>query len=146
MFWGLVKVSFLLFFPLLPFEFFKISFTFFMYQFMLQFQVQLRNELLVTHCDMFTNLVAGESGNGSDEMEKLYIHLKEASLSPIGDRKPSTKREFRASFVKRCKNHTVNDKLHLIRALNSTLKVRVWWFCIEPSQHILKAKMYWFYK
>jgi len=57
-------------------------------------------------------------------MEKLYIHLKEASLSPIGDRKPSTKREFRASFIKRCKNQTVNDKLHLIRALNSTLKVR----------------------
>ncbi|XP_054894357.1 connector enhancer of kinase suppressor of ras 3-like isoform X1 [Poeciliopsis prolifica] len=63
------------------------------------------------------------AGNrGSDEMEKLYIHLKEASLSPIGDRKPSTKREFRASFVKRCKNQTVNDKLHHIRALNSTLK------------------------
>ncbi|XP_055012421.1 interactor protein for cytohesin exchange factors 1 isoform X1 [Boleophthalmus pectinirostris] len=58
----------------------------------------------------------------SDELEKLYIHLKEASLSPIGDRKPSTKREFRASFIKRSKNHTVNDKLHLIRTLNSTLK------------------------
>lgn len=64
----------------------------------------------------------GGDGNGSDEMEKLYIHLKEASLSPIGDRKPSTKREFRASFVKRCKNNTVNDKLHHIRTLNSTLK------------------------
>ncbi|XP_076017712.1 interactor protein for cytohesin exchange factors 1 isoform X2 [Genypterus blacodes] len=58
----------------------------------------------------------------SDEMEKLYIHLKEASLSPIGHRKPSTKREFRASFIKRCKNHTVNDRLHLVRTLNSTLK------------------------
>lgn len=62
--------------------------------------------------------------NISDEMEKLYIHLKEASLSPIGDRKPSTKREFRASFIKRCKNHVVNDRLHRIRTLNSTLKVR----------------------
>ncbi|XP_076605017.1 interactor protein for cytohesin exchange factors 1 isoform X2 [Chaetodon auriga] len=61
-------------------------------------------------------------GTSSDEMEKLYIHLKEASLSPIGDRKPSTKREFRASFVKRCKNQAVNDRLHLIRTLNSTLK------------------------
>lgn len=60
----------------------------------------------------------------SDEMEKLYIHLKEASLSPIGDRKPSTKREFRASFIKRCKNNVVNDRLHHIRMLNSTLKVR----------------------
>ncbi|XP_061897104.1 connector enhancer of kinase suppressor of ras 3-like isoform X1 [Entelurus aequoreus] len=64
----------------------------------------------------------GDQSTSSDEMEKLYIHLKEACLSPIGDRKPSTKREFRASFIKRCKNHTVNDKLHLIRTLNSTLK------------------------
>ncbi|CAG5866279.1 unnamed protein product [Menidia menidia] len=66
--------------------------------------------------------VAGGHGNSSDEMEKLYIHLKEASLSPIGDRKPSTKREFRASFIKRCKNKNVNDRLHVIRVLNSTLK------------------------
>lgn len=56
-------------------------------------------------------------------MERLYIHLKQASLSPIGDRKPSTKRDFRASFIKRCKNQDINEKLHLIRTLNSTLKV-----------------------
>lgn len=68
----------------------------------------------------------------SDELEKLYIHLKEASLSPIGDRKPSTKREFRASFIKRSKNHTVNDKLHLVRTLNSTLKSK------EADLHILE--------
>uniref|UniRef100_A0A668AA35 PH domain-containing protein n=1 Tax=Myripristis murdjan TaxID=586833 RepID=A0A668AA35_9TELE len=66
----------------------------------------------------------GDQETNSDEMERLYIHLKEASLSPIGDRKPSTKRDFRASFIKRCKNRTVNDKLHLIRTLNSTLKAK----------------------
>uniref|UniRef100_A0A3Q3M719 PH domain-containing protein n=1 Tax=Labrus bergylta TaxID=56723 RepID=A0A3Q3M719_9LABR len=66
----------------------------------------------------------GHHGNSSDEMEKLYIHLKEASLSPIGDRKPSTKREFRASFIKRSKNQTVNNRLHLVRTLNSTLKAK----------------------
>ncbi|KAM9777476.1 connector enhancer of kinase suppressor of ras 3 [Neosynchiropus ocellatus] len=69
--------------------------------------------------------VVGDEGlqmNNTDEMEKLYIDLKQASLSPIGDRKPSTKREFRASFVRRCKDKTVNDRLHLIRTLNSTLK------------------------
>lgn len=59
----------------------------------------------------------------ADEMERLYIDLKRASLSPTGERKPSTKREFRASFIKRCKNHAVNEKLHLMRTLNSTLKV-----------------------
>ncbi|KAJ7988975.1 hypothetical protein DPEC_G00314760 [Dallia pectoralis] len=60
----------------------------------------------------------------SDEMEKLYIHLKQASLSPIGERKPSTKRDFRASFIKRCKNPDINDRLHIIRTLNSTLKAK----------------------
>ncbi|KAM4541378.1 connector enhancer of kinase suppressor of ras 3-like isoform 1-T1 [Fundulus diaphanus] len=72
--------------------------------------------------DVLGAQIESKCENSSDEMEKLYIHLKEASLSPIGDRKPSTKREFRASFVKRCKNQTVNDKLHHIRALKSTLK------------------------
>ncbi|XP_055720481.1 connector enhancer of kinase suppressor of ras 3-like isoform X1 [Salvelinus fontinalis] len=60
----------------------------------------------------------------ADEMERLYIHIKQANLSPIGDRKPSTKRDFRASFIKRCKNQDINEKLHLIRTLNSTLKAK----------------------
>lgn len=72
--------------------------------------------------DPGTHDVEEDRASLSDELEKLYIHLKEASLSPIGDRKPSTKREFRASFIKRSKNRTVNDKLHLVRTLNSTLK------------------------
>ncbi|XP_064148513.1 interactor protein for cytohesin exchange factors 1 isoform X8 [Loxodonta africana] len=58
-----------------------------------------------------------------DEMEKLYKSLEQASLSPLGDRRPSTKKELRKSFVKRCKNPSINEKLHKIRTLNSTLKV-----------------------
>lgn len=72
-----------------------------------------------------TFLFLPKAATNSDEMEKLYIHLKEASLSPTGQRKPSTKREFRASFIKRCKNQTLNDRLHQIRTLNSTLKVHI---------------------
>uniref|UniRef100_A0A671KM22 Uncharacterized protein n=1 Tax=Sinocyclocheilus anshuiensis TaxID=1608454 RepID=A0A671KM22_9TELE len=60
-----------------------------------------------------------------DEMERLYLHLKRASLSPTGERKPSSKWELRASFIKRSKNQTLNEKIHLIRTLNSTLKVRL---------------------
>uniref|UniRef100_W5NJN1 Uncharacterized protein n=1 Tax=Lepisosteus oculatus TaxID=7918 RepID=W5NJN1_LEPOC len=60
----------------------------------------------------------------SDEMEKLYIHLKQASLSPIGERKPSTKKDFRKSFIKRSRNQDVNEKLHHVRSLNSTLKAK----------------------
>lgn len=80
-------------------------------------------------------------GTDSDEMQRLYIHLKEASLSPTGQRKPSTKREFRASFIKRCKNHTLNDRLHLIRTLNSTLKVhtptRVFFTQVSEKKKVL---------
>ncbi|XP_054346534.1 interactor protein for cytohesin exchange factors 1 isoform X1 [Pongo pygmaeus] len=59
-----------------------------------------------------------------DEMEKLYKSLEQASLSPLGDRRPSTKKELRKSFVKRCKNPSINEKLHKIRTLNSTLKCK----------------------
>ncbi|XP_053149391.1 interactor protein for cytohesin exchange factors 1 isoform X2 [Hemicordylus capensis] len=59
-----------------------------------------------------------------DEMEKLYKSLEQACLSPIGDRRPSTKKELRKSFIKRSKNPSVNEKLHKIRALNSTLKCK----------------------
>lgn len=59
-----------------------------------------------------------------DEMEKLYKSLEEASLSPIGDRRPSSKIELRKSFIKRSKNPSVNEKLHKIRTLNSTLKCK----------------------
>ncbi|XP_067273059.1 interactor protein for cytohesin exchange factors 1 [Pseudorasbora parva] len=66
----------------------------------------------------------GNDSPPSDEMEMLYLHLKEASLSPTGALQPSTKRDFRSSFIRRCKNETVNEKLHLIRVLNSTLKAK----------------------
>ncbi|XP_031721788.1 connector enhancer of kinase suppressor of ras 3-like [Anarrhichthys ocellatus] len=56
-----------------------------------------------------------------DEMESLYNHLRAASLSPIGR---SSQRDFRASFVRRCQNDKVNDKLHLLRILSSTLKAK----------------------
>lgn len=59
-----------------------------------------------------------------DELERLYLHLKRASLSPTGVWKPTSKWELRASFIKRCKNQTLNEKIHTIRALNSTLKAK----------------------
>ncbi|XP_041721389.1 interactor protein for cytohesin exchange factors 1 isoform X1 [Coregonus clupeaformis] len=62
----------------------------------------------------------GKEEGTSDEMEALYIHLKHARLSPTGE----LKRDFRASFIQRCKNDQVNNKLHLVRTLNSTLKAK----------------------
>ncbi|NXO05334.1 ICEF1 protein, partial [Rhinopomastus cyanomelas] len=59
-----------------------------------------------------------------DEMERLYKSLEQASLSPIGDRRLSTKKELRKSFIRRSKNPSINEKLHKIRVLNSTLKCK----------------------
>ncbi|XP_076872227.1 connector enhancer of kinase suppressor of ras 3-like [Brachyhypopomus gauderio] len=60
----------------------------------------------------------------SDELEMLYLHLKRASLSPSGALQPSTKRDYRSSFIRRCKDDAINEKLHLVRTLNSTLKAK----------------------
>ncbi|XP_018599216.1 interactor protein for cytohesin exchange factors 1 isoform X1 [Scleropages formosus] len=59
-----------------------------------------------------------------DEMERLYNNLKRSNLYPTGAYKPSTERDFKTSFIKRCKNEAMNEKLHLIRTLRSTLKAK----------------------
>ncbi|XP_078260840.1 interactor protein for cytohesin exchange factors 1 isoform X2 [Rhinoraja longicauda] len=63
-----------------------------------------------------------EQPQSSDEMQQLYKSLEQASLSPIGEYRASTKRDFRRSFIKRSKNPIVNERLHKFRTLNSTLK------------------------
>lgn len=73
-------------------------------------------------------------------MERLYKSLEQASLSPIGDRRLSTKKELRKSFIKRSKNPSINEKLHKIRMLNSTLKVSLQ---ILPSKAWEKKKSGW---
>ncbi|XP_035986292.1 connector enhancer of kinase suppressor of ras 2 isoform X2 [Fundulus heteroclitus] len=54
----------------------------------------------------------------TDEMESLYRRLKAARLSPMGQK------DFRASFIRRSPNEQVNEKLHLLRILSSTLKAK----------------------
>ncbi|XP_036379619.1 connector enhancer of kinase suppressor of ras 2 isoform X1 [Megalops cyprinoides] len=65
-----------------------------------------------------------EEREGIDGLQELYRSLEQASLSAFGEQRPSTKQEFRRSFVKRCNDPVVNDKLHRIRALRSTLKAK----------------------
>ncbi|XP_039530334.1 connector enhancer of kinase suppressor of ras 3-like isoform X2 [Pimephales promelas] len=78
---------------------------------------------LLTSNDTGPETLDGQEGT-DDEMERLYMHLKRASLSPTGERKPSSKWELRTSFIKRCRNQMLNEKIHLIRTLNSTLKAK----------------------
>ncbi|NXD22364.1 CNKR2 kinase, partial [Spelaeornis formosus] len=65
-----------------------------------------------------------ETEETTDGLQELYRTLEEASLSAFGEQRPSTKQEFRKSFVKRCNDPVINEKLHHIRVLKSTLKVR----------------------
>nr|XP_023689768.1 connector enhancer of kinase suppressor of ras 2-like [Paramormyrops kingsleyae] len=59
-----------------------------------------------------------------DGLQELYQTLEQASLSAFGEQRPFSKQEFRRSFVKRCNNPVINEKLHHIRILRSTLKAK----------------------
>ncbi|XP_066476581.1 connector enhancer of kinase suppressor of ras 2 isoform X2 [Tiliqua scincoides] len=60
----------------------------------------------------------------ADSLQDLYRSLELASLSPLGDRQISTTVEYKKSFIKRCSDPVVNEKLHQLRILKSTLKAR----------------------
>ncbi|XP_035398209.1 connector enhancer of kinase suppressor of ras 2 isoform X4 [Cygnus atratus] len=60
----------------------------------------------------------------ANSLQDLYRALEQASLSPLGDRRISTKLEYKKSFIKRCSDPVVNEKLHQLRILKSTLKAR----------------------
>ncbi|XP_060105917.1 connector enhancer of kinase suppressor of ras 2-like [Heteronotia binoei] len=65
-----------------------------------------------------------ELKGSKDGLHELYKTLEQASLSAFGEQRPSTKQEFRRSFVKRCNDPVINEKLHHIRVLKSTLKAK----------------------
>ncbi|NXV45202.1 CNKR2 kinase, partial [Uria aalge] len=65
-----------------------------------------------------------DTGENTDGLQELYKSLEQASLSAFGEQRPSTKQEFRRSFVKRCNDPVINEKLHHIRVLKSTLKAK----------------------
>ncbi|XP_069469025.1 connector enhancer of kinase suppressor of ras 2-like [Ambystoma mexicanum] len=67
---------------------------------------------------------AEESRESTDGLQELYKTLEQASLSAFGEQRPSTKQEFRRSFIRRCNDPVTNEKLHRIRVLKSTLKAK----------------------
>ncbi|XP_044139899.1 connector enhancer of kinase suppressor of ras 2 isoform X2 [Bufo gargarizans] len=60
----------------------------------------------------------------ADSLQDLYRALEKASLSPLGEQRLSTKLEYKKSFIKRCSDPVVNEKLHRLRILQSTLKAK----------------------
>ncbi|XP_048867326.1 connector enhancer of kinase suppressor of ras 2-like isoform X2 [Brienomyrus brachyistius] len=65
-----------------------------------------------------------EGGQRADSLRDLYLALERASLSPLGQPRPSTRLEYRRSFLQRSSDPQLNDKLHHLRVLQSTLKDR----------------------
>uniref|UniRef100_A0A3P8YHJ3 Connector enhancer of kinase suppressor of Ras 1 n=1 Tax=Esox lucius TaxID=8010 RepID=A0A3P8YHJ3_ESOLU len=63
-------------------------------------------------------------GAPEDEMGVLFHRLKEGGVSLIGSSQPVTHDHFRRSFIRRNKNPVINEKVHTLRALHSTLKDR----------------------
>ena len=60
---------------------------------------------------------------GLDGLEQLYRALEQANVSALGDPRPCSRQELRRCFTQRCRDPLLNDRLHRVRALRSTLKV-----------------------
>ncbi|XP_060114390.1 connector enhancer of kinase suppressor of ras 1 [Heteronotia binoei] len=59
-----------------------------------------------------------------EELESLIKCLKQGGVSLIGKQQTFTREQYRKSFIKRNKNPEINEKVHLIRTLQSTLKAK----------------------
>ncbi|XP_067311247.1 connector enhancer of kinase suppressor of ras 1 [Pseudorasbora parva] len=59
-----------------------------------------------------------------DEMDEMFHSLKKGGVSLIGQNHPTTHDQLRKSFIKRNKNPVINEKIHTLRALQSTLKAK----------------------
>uniref|UniRef100_A0A2D4NM32 PH domain-containing protein n=2 Tax=Micrurus surinamensis TaxID=129470 RepID=A0A2D4NM32_MICSU len=58
------------------------------------------------------------------ELQSMIECLKQGGVSLIGKQQVFTREYYRKSFVKRNKNPEINEKVHLIRTLQSTLKAK----------------------
>uniref|UniRef100_A0AAY4CW70 Connector enhancer of kinase suppressor of ras 2-like n=1 Tax=Denticeps clupeoides TaxID=299321 RepID=A0AAY4CW70_9TELE len=79
-----------------------------------------------THAKSDNGKAVGEVHDGMelDGLEELYRSLERANLTALGDLRPTTKQEFRRSFLRRCGDPIINDRLHEVRVLTSTLKAK----------------------
>uniref|UniRef100_A0A8C5SSV0 Connector enhancer of kinase suppressor of Ras 1 n=1 Tax=Laticauda laticaudata TaxID=8630 RepID=A0A8C5SSV0_LATLA len=59
-----------------------------------------------------------------EELQSMIKCLKQGGVSLIGKQQVFTREYYRKSFVKRNKNPEINEKVHLIRTLQSTLKAK----------------------
>lgn len=69
-------------------------------------------------------LISEPSQNSNDELEVLMKMLEQGGLSLIGKEQPFRK-DYHQSFIRRNKNPIINEKVHNLRALKSTLKAKI---------------------
>uniref|UniRef100_A0A671YD86 Si:ch211-26b3.4 n=1 Tax=Sparus aurata TaxID=8175 RepID=A0A671YD86_SPAAU len=59
-----------------------------------------------------------------DGLEQLYRALEQANVNALGDPRPCSRQELRRCFTQRARDPLLNDRLHRVRALRSTLKAK----------------------
>uniref|UniRef100_A0A674E5A3 Connector enhancer of kinase suppressor of Ras 2 n=1 Tax=Salmo trutta TaxID=8032 RepID=A0A674E5A3_SALTR len=75
----------------------------------------------------------------ADSLGDLYRALERANLSSIGDHRPSSRLEYKRSFVRRVNDPLLSEKLHRLRILQSALKGRALTALPQTSPHPWKT-------
>uniref|UniRef100_A0AAX7UD04 Uncharacterized protein n=1 Tax=Astatotilapia calliptera TaxID=8154 RepID=A0AAX7UD04_ASTCA len=71
------------------------------------------------------DMLEGEEGKKPlDGLEQLYRALEQANVTALGDPRPCSRQELRRCFIQRARDPLLNDRLHRVRALRSTLKAK----------------------
>ncbi|XP_051532830.1 connector enhancer of kinase suppressor of ras 2-like isoform X2 [Myxocyprinus asiaticus] len=63
-----------------------------------------------------------ERRHQADSLVDLYRALERTSLSPVNEHRSSTRLEYKRSFVRRCNDPLLNEKLHRLRILQNSFK------------------------
>ncbi|XP_019739848.1 connector enhancer of kinase suppressor of ras 2 [Hippocampus comes] len=66
----------------------------------------------------------GREPEPPDGFEQLYRALEQANVTALGDPRPCSRQELRRGFTHRVRDPLLNDRLHRVRALRSTLKAK----------------------
>lgn len=65
----------------------------------------------------------GREAESLDGLEQLYRALEQANVTALGEPRPCSRQELRRCFTQRARDPLLNDRMHRVRALRSTLKV-----------------------
>uniref|UniRef100_A0AAQ5Y3L4 Uncharacterized protein n=1 Tax=Amphiprion ocellaris TaxID=80972 RepID=A0AAQ5Y3L4_AMPOC len=66
----------------------------------------------------------GREQESLDGLEQLYRALEQANVTALGEPRPCSRQELRRCFTQRARDPLLNDRLHRVRALRSTLKAK----------------------